>query len=614
MIVFAVFAVKTAFLLGISAEIGRLAMPAVYDDIQYFHTAVVYLDGLRRNGVIGLMEAAYYSPPHSPGSTLIALSGFALTGAARWSAYAMNAVAVYLVFLAATWRWQAMLVLAVGLTFAAIPLFEWIVTTFHPDLIAGLMIGAACLLLVSGRFAEKRIGDVLLIGALMAGAALMKPVSVAMLGIQFSVALAGTVVLARLDNGSWARIGRNLLILLAAAVAFGGWFILARLPAIIAYIFLGFVEQRDVWFVAMTPWQHARFYVDLLAQVFGIMWWPGVLLLGVAAIVFFMRNRDAFRRLLLLIALCTVAWAVPSVITSPKTFFFGGVLYGMAFWTTAYAAVGLYDSARTPESVKRVALAAAVLLAVVGMRSVQNVFPREALDQANAIADAMVEEIAGRKQPITKVLLPFPLPVPSATFDYRLRLHGQEVRHKEFVQEGRLNTLLNELAEADIVGLPDRAGAIQGTPFPVMAHLDALIEAARTSHDFKLLRTIPVTGGNYYIFAKGPALYVQLGQGWGPPEGPYPQWNVGLVRWSSQRSNLNVGGAGAGHLHFTCRLPAGAHATLTTPDGTATLRGTGNFEKVSLPVKSGDTLTIRVEGADSPDRALLCQELPIFGW
>lgn len=611
-IVFAAFAVKTAFLLGISAENGRLAAAGVYDDISYFQAAVVYLDALRQHGVIGLMQAVYNSPPHSPGSTFLALTGFALTGAARWSAYAMNAVAVYLVFVAATWHCRAVLVLAIGLILAALPLFDRIVTTFHPDLMTGQLASAACLLLVSGRFAEERTGKVLLIGALMAGAALMKPVSLPMLGILFSVALAATVVLARLDNGSWAKIGRNLLILLAATVAFGGWFILARLPSIIAYVFEGFVVQRDVWFVARTPWQHASFYVDYLIGVFGIMWWPSVFLVGAAAAIFFVKNRPAFWRLLLLIALCAVAWAVPSSITSAKQFFFGSVLYGMAFWTMAYSVISLYDTARTSEPVKHVALAASVLLAIVGVRSSQDVFPRDFLDQGNAIADGVVEEIVARRQPVTNVFQPYGTLVPIPTFDYRLRLHGQHVRIRDRMHEARLDRLLNELAEADIAGLQDRASTRGTLPFPVVGHLDALIEAARTSPYLKLVRTIPIAGGNYYIFVK-PALYVRFGPGWGGLEGPYPQWNLGLVRWSSPRSDLSVAGAGGGRLHFTCRLKAGTYATLTAPGGTATLTGTGDFESVSLPIQSGETVTIKVEKADDPDRAILCQE-PAVGW
>jgi hypothetical protein len=206
------------------------------------------------------------------------------------------------------------------------------------------------------------------------------------------------------------------------------------------------------------------------------------------------------------------------------------------------------------------------------------------------------------------------MPVPGPTFDYRRRLHGQYVRQSDYVHEGRLDRLLSELAESEIAGLQDRTTVMPDVPpFPVIRHLDALIEAARASPDFKLVRTIPLTGGNYYVFAKRPALYVRFGPGWGPSEGPYPQWKLGIARWSSQRSDMSVAGAGAGHLYFTCRLTAGAHATLTTPGGTVMLPGTGHSEKVSIPVKSGDTLTIKVEGADHSDRALLCQE-PVFGW
>src|SRR4051812_18086346 len=72
--------VKSIILVRAGASYGRLSIPPVYDDVNYFVDALVRVQILLEKDVWHFAKSFIEAPPHSPYSTLAASLGFLFFG------------------------------------------------------------------------------------------------------------------------------------------------------------------------------------------------------------------------------------------------------------------------------------------------------------------------------------------------------------------------------------------------------------------------------------------------------------------------------------------------------------------------------------------------------
>ena len=171
---------------------GRLASDLQYDDVTYALDAASRLDALHYGGVRGFLDGLAAAPPHSPFSTLLAFTGFAVAGLNDTAMYAANAV--ILVFAAimvttitarngvATFLICLAIVLVSPLAYASIG-------DFRPDLMVGLATASMAWTFVSAGI-DERPRRARLAGVLLGVCLLVKPTFFAHT-LALSVMLAG---------------------------------------------------------------------------------------------------------------------------------------------------------------------------------------------------------------------------------------------------------------------------------------------------------------------------------------------------------------------------------------------------------------------------------------
>ncbi|MDQ2084627.1 hypothetical protein RA307_30980, partial [Xanthobacteraceae bacterium Astr-EGSB] len=137
---------RGAFALTGSSLSGRLSVPPSYDDVTYFVDALRRLRLLYDQGFFALLMDLLQQTTHSPLSFFLAFFGFGLLGVREVAPYVMNACVLSL------WVWMMLRLagapLADAIVIAAIlillPYNDWIITFFHPDALAGLIVALAC--------------------------------------------------------------------------------------------------------------------------------------------------------------------------------------------------------------------------------------------------------------------------------------------------------------------------------------------------------------------------------------------------------------------------------------------------------------------------------------
>ena len=85
--VWALAVVFTLLAVHWSERNGRLAQDSTYDDVGYMADAVNRLQTLDTGGVAALTGDLAHHPPHSPFSTLLALTSFETLGLSDWPPY-----------------------------------------------------------------------------------------------------------------------------------------------------------------------------------------------------------------------------------------------------------------------------------------------------------------------------------------------------------------------------------------------------------------------------------------------------------------------------------------------------------------------------------------------
>jgi hypothetical protein len=126
----------TAGILQWSFHYGRLAYDITYDDVGYFLDAYSRIKILYEQGLGAMITGLFHNPPHGPYSTLLAMTGFAFMGPRDWVPYAMNCITIFLFlgFLTYILRNIPFLISAMLVVmFLFVPLSFFVVHEFRPD-------------------------------------------------------------------------------------------------------------------------------------------------------------------------------------------------------------------------------------------------------------------------------------------------------------------------------------------------------------------------------------------------------------------------------------------------------------------------------------------------
>jgi hypothetical protein len=390
--VFVIVMVKATVLVRHGEINGRLAIPPPYDDVVYFTDALERLQIFHRNGLPALLTNLAQQLPHAPYSTAAAFVAFQFGGVSQKGPYLVNAVAIALLlaFLFAKFHMRSSVVIPLALVTVALPWFDFAVTVFHPDLIAGL--GAAVIaatLLWHADTLRTRL-QAFSIGVAAGLVLLMKPVAFAMLLVLWATALIFGIAIAWSRDRHFSRqIVRLSFVTLGVALIAGPYFAV-KFGDIISYINLGFVVQHDIWTVNRSLWESLTYYPGYVVRMFG---WPGLGAAGAfwsVAIVLALRegDRPTAWRFLGFLPLFGVAYLLPTL-PDVKTELFGGVLYGcILVWLLMSLAYVLERGARSWRS-RAVLMATASLSAIVCIGDHQSQWSSQAIQELNDQVDQL---------------------------------------------------------------------------------------------------------------------------------------------------------------------------------------------------------------------------------
>lgn len=163
-----------------SAEVGRLAAPPRYDDINYFNAALRWLHRWNELGPLDALTAFLQDPPRAPFPELLAAGSFAIGGVDLAAPYLAS---FFIPWVALLWTRPfargapAVERLLIGLYVCTMPLLTVGVTQFRPDRpdpFWGIVLGGAMRLLLTERMVGATVRHLLAVGALFGAACLIK--------------------------------------------------------------------------------------------------------------------------------------------------------------------------------------------------------------------------------------------------------------------------------------------------------------------------------------------------------------------------------------------------------------------------------------------------------
>ena len=257
------------YCIDFSFSIGRLSLPADFDDVVYLASGQDWLTGFSQRGVFGTLAAIISQ--HAPVHTLIAALSYRLAGPFDWPAYAANGVLLALTlfgvmrFLKHESR-SFVTAAFVTLCLLAVPFFQQAVTEFRPDPFAGIVTGFAVLLLFQQPVYRLSPNVQFRLGLLLGLALLMKPSVflasgfILTLAVLFSCAAFLIEDRAALGAHRAAILQAVARLFLGAMLVFGPYLLLQG-AEILGYAYEALFTLADVNDYQGTSLEHASFYI-----------------------------------------------------------------------------------------------------------------------------------------------------------------------------------------------------------------------------------------------------------------------------------------------------------------------------------------------------------------
>jgi hypothetical protein len=521
-----IFALKTQMLMAGGAVYGRLAMPPVYDDVYYFVVALQGLQIFRDHGMLSFLFDAFKHPPHAPYSYFAAFLAFLFTTGSTAMPYFMNALAVSVItlFLTASFRFSITTIFLLSLIMISLTWFDQTITIFHPDLIAGYGTAAVAAVLVWQDWALRKGWQAILAGVAAGLILLVKPVAIGMVAAIWTSALLAGIATAGLRRAALVTSVRRLLPgMLAAAVVAGPYYI-SELRNIIDYVELGFVTQRDIWIIPMSPSEHLTFYLRQTIMLFHhwVLFSSGIVFVTIAFALH--RSERIFAlRFLILLMLGIFAYAIPTAV-EVKKLLFGAGFYGVSVVVIIISVGTILEWTRTADGSVGSSWRAThwiLTLGIIGWALVSigdgqmRVSSQKIADAGHAYREAygLIErDYAYRalhnliKAPTLIAYFPCPFPVAPLALQFRALREGLPLVVTVGTYDTQVQTVVEAARAANFVIIPDdKLLHTSSYPFPVNRIVPDLRNWIAHSPEFNHFGRIRLVAGDLEIYSDLPA-------------------------------------------------------------------------------------------------------------
>ena len=340
----------TAVMISYSMRAGRLLVAPTYDDVNYLTDAARRIHVWDSTDVFRGIRHWVNNPPHSPGETLLAMTGFAVFGIHDWAAYTANAFLILGLLLGADFLLNGLRMLekiAVAIFILSVPISCICVTEFRPDCAAGLATALAILLTLR-EGALNTLRRQIAVGLLWAVALLMKPsifpltLGLAAMSFTFHISIRwlGERIPLRqaIHCRAWLLVGATALILAAPHY-------IGASHHILSYIHLNVIgADREVWYVPGDwPVQLLYFWGGTGGKMMlgEHIWVLTPLTLTGATAMLCLGKRSQRMRLLAIALIMVAAYAVPSI-NPVKNHFFAVSFDFLLVFSAATALGGIF--------------------------------------------------------------------------------------------------------------------------------------------------------------------------------------------------------------------------------------------------------------------------------
>lgn len=623
---------------------GRLILPPTYDDVGYLGDGMARLDVLYRDRLPGVLAEHFRRPPHSPFSSYLALASFAFFGAHDWAPYAGNVVIVLalLAFVDHLLRGSPWWARAAGAVFAlTVPVTGSAVAECRPDVAAGLMTAMGAILLLDRPLFSASQTQRQAAGACFGLALLFKPtafsLTLGLLGLALVVATLSDR--ARLPSASVRGVAPAWASVLWPVALLG-------LPQ---YVVTGrYYYDYFQWNILGTshPWRSQAGAREQLAYY---LTGPGgqaqlgrhlyvlgaIVVLG--ALLRARRGGGSLQPLPGQLIVAAAALAVPSLHPVKQIFFGVTFAFLLLFMAVDIFAAGM----ALPVSRRDWRPLGVAALVLIGACCAQwPVYWGDAGDPAVAgrnrlagdILRSLHERAAGSP---SRVFVTAPGRINPDLLQYMARRDGLRLQFSRLCGprvaciylSDELGPYRQEVDEADFVLVGEPGHSEEVAELPSARVQQPLLELLRSRSDYVERERFPTLNDKSFL------LFERLGpfHGWSgsrgllDPEGPYPQWQLPVVRWGCGPSTtLTFADRSGGAMRLVIDGRSGfAGQTMTVRLDDHTLaqhvfREPPVFERLDLPLDLGPgTHAVELDftawepAPESPKRAVLFRTLQV---
>lgn len=498
----------TALVIQFSYAHGKLTCPPFYDDVAYFEDALHRLEVFHSSGVGAVIADYTHSPPHSAFSSYLAAGAFAVLGVYDWVPYAANGL-VILALLAVVdilcGDLPLVRRLGVMLIVLCVPISAMTVHEFRPDIPSALCAGVGTALLLWRSFTGASWQYRVAAGAMFGLGALFKPPTFPLTVVVFFAALGMAVVtdgvLVRPDP---RKVLRAVVECCVAAVAVALPHFVTDWRSIYGYIHANILgESHSTWAREGTVLWHLRYYFDGPggAVMLGGMVWPLVILVLGGLLAFtLLRKGEQAARLVGLMVVAGVAYALPAAMDVKEPFF------GTTFvWILVFAGVYVLGEAQRWRGWAPVALlvaACAVSVRAARLGPYLNERGSPLVRERNRLVHDIYAALFNEDFPYyTRVYMTTTGYVNVGVLDYYYRrdtLHAFNIDANQFSDD--LAAHAREIGCADYV-IASESGNGEAYGGFVKSGLvqDQTLAIVRSNADFRQIGAYPTLSGKYYF-------------------------------------------------------------------------------------------------------------------